>query len=110
MSMQTVRALLGQVPGLRSAARADAGGNVQEVAGQLDAETVCAIATLCGPHLEGASEYMQLGRVRGFAVVSDKMAMYVHQRADGLVVATGEAVKNPDAQLKKIAQLLGDMR
>ena len=108
--MQTISALLGQVPGLRAGARADTGGNVEEVAGQIEAETACAIATMCSPHLESAAGLLQLGTLHAYSIVSDKMSMYVHKAAQGIVVATGDHSKNPDAQMKKIAQLLGDKR
>lgn len=104
MQMNT---LMTQVQGLRGAARANSGGSVEETAGQMDAETTCAVAVMCSPHLETAASLLQLGNLQGFALMSEKATLYVQRKGEDWVVATGEPNKSPDVQLKKIGQLAG---
>ena len=44
--MKPLEQVLGLAPGLQAAARADASGNVVEVVGQLDAESLCAVVAM----------------------------------------------------------------
>jgi hypothetical protein len=107
--MKGIDAVLGVSPGLTGAARADAAGNVMEMAGQLDAESLCAVAAMCKLPLERASELLGLGGLRDFSFTFAQGALYVHHD-DGFVAVSGGATKNPETVMKKLAQFLGDGR
>ncbi|WP_428267520.1 hypothetical protein [Haliangium sp.] len=96
--------LLNTIPGGKGAARADATGNVLEYTGPIDAETVCAVAAMSMNTLEDIGALLGLGSARGWGIVSDKRAMYVHRRSDELIVVEAQATKTPESILKKIAQ------
>lgn len=104
--MKSIDAVLGVAPGLTGAARADAAGNVLEMAGQLDAESLCAVAAMCKLPLERASELLGLGGLRDWSFTFAQGALYVHHD-DGFVAVAGSATKNPETIMKKLAQALG---
>ena len=66
------------------------------------------MAAMCSTHLEGASGMLGLGNLSSWYMVSDKFSFYVHRRAEGFTIATGDVAKNPDANMKKISMTLGD--
>jgi len=105
--MKGLESVLTVAPGLTGAARADAGGNVLEAAGQLDGESLCAVAAMCRVPLERASELLGLGGLRDWSFAYAQGALYVHHD-EGLVAVNGAATKNPETVMKKIAQSLGD--
>jgi len=104
--MKTIDAVLGVAPGLTGAARADAAGNVLEMAGQLDGESLCAVAAMCKVPLERASELLGLGGLRDFSFTFGQGALYVHHD-DGFVAVSGTPTKNPETVMKKLALALG---
>ena len=97
-----------QVQGLRAVARADAGGFVAESIGAMDAEAVCAVASMAKPHLDAASSLLQLGAFAGMAMSTETQALYVYRRGAELIVALGEPTRSADAVLKKLALTLGE--
>jgi hypothetical protein len=105
--MKGIDTVLGVAPGLTGAARADASGNVLEMAGQLDGESLCAVAAMCKLPLERASELLGLGGLRDFSFTFAHGALYVHHD-DGFVAVSGGPTKNPETVMKKLAQYLGD--
>jgi hypothetical protein len=105
--MKGIESVLGVAPGLTGAARADASGNVLEMAGQLDAESLCAVAAMCKVPLERAAELLGLGGLRDWSFTYGQGAVYVHHD-DGLVAVSGTPTKNPETVMKKLAQVLGD--
>jgi hypothetical protein len=105
--MKGIEAVLGLAPGLSGAARADAAGNVIEIAGQLDGESLCAVAAMTRAPLDKASELLGLGGLRDWSFSYAHGALYVHHD-DGLVAVQGGATKSPETVMKKLAQALGD--
>lgn len=104
--MSTMESLLNTVPGGKGAARADSAGNVIEYSGPIDAETVCAVAAMSMNTLDEVGALLGLGSAKGWSIVSDKRAMYVHRRADELIVVEAQATKTPETVLKKIGQVV----
>lgn len=104
--MKSIEAVLGVAPGLTGAARADEAGNVLEIAGQLDGESLCAVAAMCKVPLERASELLGLGGLRDFSFTFGQGALYVHHD-EGFVAVSGTPTKNPETVMKKLALALG---
>jgi hypothetical protein len=105
--MKGIEVVLGVAPGLRGAGRADSGGNVLEMAGQLDGESLCAVAAMCKVPLDHAAELLGLGGLRDFSFTYAQGALYVHHEDEGFVAVTGGATKNPETVMKKLGQILG---
>jgi hypothetical protein len=105
--MKGIDAVLGLTPGLVGAARADSAGNVYEVAGQIDGESLCAVAAMARAPLERASELLGLGGLRDWSFSFAHGALYVHH-GDDMVAVQGGATKSPETIMKKLAQALGD--
>jgi hypothetical protein len=105
--MKGLESVLSVAPGLLGAARADTSGNVLETAGQLDGESLCAVAAMCKVPLERASELLGLGGLRDWSFAYAQGALFVHHD-EGLVAVNSGPTKNPETVMKKIAQTLGD--
>jgi hypothetical protein len=103
--MKGIEAVLGLAPGIVGAARADADGNVSEIAGQVDGESLCAVAAMSKAPLVKASEILGLGALRDWSFSYAHGALYVHHD-DGLVAVQGGATKAPETVMKKLAQAL----
>jgi hypothetical protein len=106
--MKPLEPVLGVVPGLSGAARADVSGNVLDLAGTLDGESICAVAAMCRGPLEKASEILGLGNLRDWSFAYAQGALYVHSDGEGMVTVQGTPSKNPETVMKKIAQALGE--
>ena len=105
--MDGVKKVLSAASGLKCAARADSNGVVLEVAGQIDAEQLCAVVAMSHPPLEQAAETLGLGKLQRWAAVTPTVTVYVDIDQNGFVAVTGEPNKNPDATLQKIHTKLG---
>ena len=101
MSLKTV---LETVPESEGAARADSNGNVSDQAGQIDAETVCAVASMSMNTLDEIGSLLGLGSLDGWSIASDKSSLYVHCRSGEFVAVVAPATKNPESSLKKLSQ------
>jgi hypothetical protein len=106
--MKAIEPVLGVAPGLVGAARADHNGNVLELTGNLDGESLCAVAAMVKVPLEKASELLGLGGLRDWSFAHGAGALYVHQESDSMVAVTGTPTKNPETTMKKISQALDD--
>lgn len=103
--MKTLEPLLGLAPGLQAAAKADTGGNVNEVVGTIDGESVCAMASMCNKPLDRVGGLLGMGDLTSWTFVNKRRTYYTARAADGgIVTVTGEVSKNPEAVLKKIAK------
>jgi hypothetical protein len=88
-------------PGLRGIARSNTSGSIEEFTGQLDAESVCAVAAMCAQHLKRIEELLGCSEFTSWALTTENTGFYVHHGRDGLIAIVGEANKNPDAVLRK---------
>jgi predicted regulator of Ras-like GTPase activity (Roadblock/LC7/MglB family) len=87
---------------LKVVAKADSSGNVAEVSGEGDGESMCAVAALCVKPMERALEILGLGAPESWSIVTEKVALYVRQRDDGFLVAQGKSSKSPAQTLNKV--------
>lgn len=88
-------------PGLRGIARSNTSGGIEEFTGQLDAESLCAVAAMCAQHLKRIEELLGSGELTAWALSTANTGFYIHHSRDGLIAIVGEANKNPDALLRK---------
>ena len=84
-------------PGLRGIARSNTSGNIEEFTGQLDAESVCAVAAMCAQHLKRIEELLGCGEFTSWALTTENTGFYVHHGRDGLIAIVGEACVLPGA-------------
>src|SRR5262249_57162513 len=98
---------LGRGRGLVGGARADGAGNVYEVAGAIDGESLCAVAAMARTPLERASELLGLGGLRDWSFSYAQGALYAHH-GDEMVVVQGGPTKSPETVMKKLAQAMGE--
>jgi len=108
--MKSLDPLLSLAPGLYAAAKADKSGNVQEIVGNMDGESVCAVVAMCSPPLERVSGLLGLGAPTSWGFVNKKLSLYVQRHNEGFVTLLGPVTKNPESTLKKLAKTLGDKR
>src|SRR5262245_64512309 len=106
--MKAIEPVLGIAPGLIGAARADVAGNVYDVAGPVDGESLCAVAAMARVPLERTSEILGLGALRDWSFAFAEGALYVHQ-GDDMVAVQGAATKSPETIMKRLAQALGEI-
>lgn len=93
--------------GIQGAARADAGGNVNEVAGTVEGEMLCATIAMSAAPLERATDLLGLGSATDWFLAAKKACIYVHREPAGFVVGRGDAVKSPEGTLKKFGNTVG---
>ena len=101
IAMSELDKVLKVSPGLRGIARSNASGSIEEFTGELDAESVCAVAAMCAQHLKRIEELLGCGGLTSWALITESTGLYVHHDRDGLIAIVGEANKNPDALLRK---------
>ena len=97
--MEAILAELKQVQGL--ALSSDV-GEALEAAGELDAETLCAVATVSAKQLRAIGELLSAGNLERWYVVTEGHAYYVSERPGGRLVAIGEPTKAPEATSKAL--------
>ena len=107
--MKAIEAVLGVAPGLVGAARSDVAGNVYEVAGPVDGESLCAVAAMARVPLERTSEILGLGSLHDWSFSFAQGALYVHL-GDDMVAVQGGTTKSPETIMKRLAQALGEGR
>ena len=93
--------------GLRGIARSNTTGGIEEFTGQIDAESVCAVAAMCTQHLRKIEELLGTGDLSAWALTTEQSGFYVHHNRDGFVAIVGDANKNPDSVLRKTGTALG---
>src|SRR5215467_5240928 len=98
--MKAIEAVLGVAPGLVGAARADVAGNVYDVAGPVDGESLCAVAAMARVPLERTAELLGLGALRDWSFAYAEGALYVHQ-ADDMVAVQGTTTKSPETVMRR---------
>jgi DNA-binding response OmpR family regulator len=99
--------LIAQQNALAGAARARTDGSVLDVAGEIDAETTCAVVTVALRHIEELAADLGLGDVSSWHLSMGKATWYVASSADEMVVALGGPNKNPTSTLNKVQENMG---
>jgi hypothetical protein len=77
-------------------------GEALESAGTFDVETLCAVAAVSASQLRGIGDLLAAGKLERWYLVTEQQAYYVSERADGRLVAAGDAVKNAEATSKAL--------
>jgi predicted regulator of Ras-like GTPase activity (Roadblock/LC7/MglB family) len=104
--MQTMADALVGVTGLRTAARADRTGNVEDSAGPDDAETLCAVAAMCNAQVEAIGDLLGAGAMLSWSILTDRSSLYLQTIPGGFVTAIGEPAKAPEAVLRAFSRKL----
>lgn len=94
-------------PTVKATARADPQGSVLESAGEMDAETTCAVVTMALRQVADATAELGLGRPSAWHVSAGHCTWYVVQAREELLVTLGSLSKNPIATLRKVAKSCG---
>jgi hypothetical protein len=92
---------------IKAAARTNQQGSVLEVAGEMDAETACAVAAMASQMVAEATSEAGLGPPSAWHVSLGTSTFYVVQDQEELVVMSGNASRNPATMLKTLAQSCG---
>ncbi|HET9956813.1 MAG TPA: hypothetical protein VFQ61_20095, partial [Polyangiaceae bacterium] len=92
---------------LKAAARADRQGGVLETAGEMDAETACAVALMASHEVSEAAAEIGLGRPAAWHVSLGNSTWYIVHCREELVVTFGSVTKNPASTLSKVAKSCG---
>ena len=108
--MSELDKVLKAASGLRGIARSNPSGGIEEFTGQIDAESVCAVAAMCAQHLRKIEELLGCGDLSSWALTTESTGFYVHHKRDGIVAIIGEPSKNPDSVLRKTQAALGEPR
>jgi len=95
--MDAILAELKQVSGV---ALSSEEGEALEFVGTLDADTVCAVASVSALQLRGIGDLLSAGNLERWYFVTEQQAYYVSERTGRRLVAVGEAVKSPEATSK----------
>lgn len=99
--------LLALDPSLKTMARADRQGSVLDAAGESDAETACAVATMAARDVMEACAELGFGRALSWQISLGASTWYVAHSQGELVIGQGAISKNPGVTLKKLAKSCG---
>jgi len=77
-------------------------GEALESAGNFDAETLCAVASVAAGQLRDIGDVLSAGRLERWYLVTEQQAYYVSERSGFRLLAAGEAVKNAEATSKAL--------
>jgi hypothetical protein len=100
-------AVLSELKSVHGVAKSSEAGEALEAAGNFDADTLCAVASVSAGQLRGIGDLLSAGGLERWYVVTEQQAFYVSERADGRLVAMGEAVKSPEATSKALHKAAG---
>lgn len=100
---------LRSVKDLQGIAVCDHQGWVEGVAGQVDAETVCAVVTMSTPQMRRIAALMGMGDVRQWAIGGKEGTVYTVVTPGKTIAAVGNATNNPDAVLRLLHRQQNDV-
>lgn len=97
--MEALHKLLKQVQGV---ARSSDTGEVLEVAGSFDSDTLAAVAAVGSSPLRELGDLLSAGRLERWYVTTETSTYYMSERPSERLVAAGDAAKNPEATSKAL--------
>jgi hypothetical protein len=102
----TLESVLSEVKQVQGVAVSSEAGEALEFAGTLDADTLCAVASVSATQLREIGDLLSAGKLERWYVVTELHAYYVNERPfeRRRLVAIGEAVKSPEAIAKALRQ------
>ncbi len=77
-------------------------GEALDSAGNFDAETLCAVASVSAANLRDIGDLLSAGRLERWYLVTEQQSYYVSERSGSRMVALGEAVKNAETTSKAL--------
>gem|GEM_PF-5371813 len=83
---------------------------MQEIVGNIDGESICAVVAMCSAPLERVAGLLGLGSSTSWGFVNKKLSIYVQRHNDGFVTLLGPVTKSPEGTLKKLAKTLGEKK
>ncbi len=95
-------ALLAELKQVQGVALSSEAGEALESAGNLDADTLCAVTAVSAGELRNIGDLLSAGALERWYLVTEQQAYYVSERPaeQRRLVAVGEAVKSPEATSK----------
>jgi hypothetical protein len=89
---------------VRGAALCSEAGEALESAGDLDADTLCAVASVSAAQLRNIGDLLAAGPLERWYLITEQEAYYVSERSfePRRLAAVGEAVKSPEATSKAL--------
>jgi DNA-binding response OmpR family regulator len=99
--------LVTQQSALTGVARAKKDGSVVDLAGEIDAETACAVVTVAAHHIDELAADLGLGEISAWHLSVGKSTWYVATGSDEMLVAFGGPNKNPSSTLGKVEESFG---
>ena len=95
-------ALLAVSPGLKTAVRTDLKGSVLDVAGQGDAESLCAVAAMVQSTLAESEGLFGLGELQAWSLSTSDLAVFAFRHQGRMMAVSGEPSKSPEGVLRRI--------
>ena len=97
-------AVLGDLKQVRGVALCSEAGEALESAGELDTDTLCAVASVSATQLRNIGDLLAAGVLERWYLVTEHQAYYVSERSfePRRLVAVGESVKSPEATSKAL--------
>ena len=97
-----IEATLRTLKHVHGIARSSEAGELLEQRGNIDAETLCAVASVSASSLAELGETLAAGRLERWYYVSEQATYYASERTLGRLVAAGDSVKNPETASKTL--------
>ena len=96
--------LLKECKQVHAAALSSDGGEALESEGELDADTLCAVASVSATQLRNIGDLLSAGNLERWYLLTEQRAYYMSERPaeQRRLVAVGEAVKSPEATSKAL--------
>jgi hypothetical protein len=101
-SQANLEATLRAVKHVHGLARSSDAGELLEQRGDIDAETLCAVAAVSSGALAELGEILAAGRLERWYYVSEQATYYASERTLGRLVAVGDSIKNPETASKTL--------
>ena len=96
--------ILGEFKQLQGVALSSEAGEALDATAELDADTLCAVASVSAAQLRNIGDLLAAGNLERWYLVTEQQAYYVSERPfeQRRLVATGEAVKSAEATSKAL--------
>jgi len=97
-----LEAICRSLKSVQGVARGSESGEVFAAAGQIDADTVCAVAAVTATALLEVGELLSAGPLERWYFATEEATYYASERGFLRVVAVGEPVRNAESNCKSL--------
>jgi len=97
-----IAAILKTLKPVRGLARGSQDGEAFASAGELDPDTVCAVAAVSADALLQVGELLAAGPLERWYLVTEEATYYVSERGRERLIAVGEPVRNAESTCKAL--------